>query len=190
MLDELNPCLCVVVCLCDVCLLICLCGWLIVCVRVYVFVCVLAWLFGCLRRCDFVCVFVVSACVFVSVCVCLCVCLFPCLFVCCVCALLLCVCPCLKVCLFEMFLCVLPRITSSQCNDIAQRITQRINEYPFSNNISQSINVTVSIGIAHSTADNCTAYSLYTQAEYALNEFKRLGKNKVTTYYESKNMSV
>ena len=84
----------------------------------------------------------------------------------------------------DVFLCVLPRITKNQSIEIAQRINQQINKYSFMHSLGKSVNVTASIGVANAIANNCSAYSLYVQAEQALKESKRLGVNKVTMHFK------
>jgi diguanylate cyclase (GGDEF)-like protein len=88
----------------------------------------------------------------------------------------------------EEFFCVLPRISKRQCTEVAQRIVNCINQHTFITQQGKAINVTVSIGIANAKSGCCDSDSLYAQADHALYESKRLGKNRVTTYYEDESI--
>jgi len=89
----------------------------------------------------------------------------------------------------EEFLCVLPRIDAVQCLHIAQRFVNKVNAYEFlasdtdDNNLR--VNVTVSIGIATTSANTYNSSDLYVQADKALYHAKYNGKNRAIQYQDS-----
>lgn len=86
----------------------------------------------------------------------------------------------------EEFLCVLPRIDTVQCMLIARRFVKSVNSYDFviknKDTEKQSVSITVSIGIATTSADVDDARQLYDQADKALNQAKKNGTNCVMQY--------
>ncbi len=93
----------------------------------------------------------------------------------------------------EEFLCALTRIDAKQCLRIAKRLLKNINQHSFEvhsecENTSVKVNVTVSLGIAHTsiaddTENNCVnSATLYSHADKALYYAKDLGKNNVVEY--------
>ena len=93
----------------------------------------------------------------------------------------------------EEFLCVLPRIDAVQCLHIAQRFVNKVNTCEFlasdehDNNVR--VNVTVSIGIATTSASAHSSSELYVQADKALYHAKYNGKNRAIQYQDSMNHS-
>lgn len=81
----------------------------------------------------------------------------------------------------EEFLVVLNRVSPEECLIVAHRLLSAVHEHHF--DVKQSNEpVSISIGIANLTANIETAQQLYAQADAALTESKRTGKNKVTQY--------
>lgn len=77
----------------------------------------------------------------------------------------------------EEFLCVLPRATDEQAENIAERMLAAIARQPFNSQNKNTIKITVSIGIA-SYGTECQSYDvLYDQADKALYQAKVRGKN-------------
>lgn len=93
----------------------------------------------------------------------------------------------------EEFLCVLPRIDAVQCLHIAQRFVNKVNACEFlasdkyDNN--RRVNVTVSIGVATTSANVHSSSELYIQADKALYHAKYNGKNRAIQYQDSMNHS-
>lgn len=82
----------------------------------------------------------------------------------------------------EEFLCVLPRLSANHCQVIAERIKNRVSEYPFETNNGIRVAVSVSIGVARATLTSFDRDTLYMQADQAMYYSKRKGKNRVTYY--------
>jgi len=89
----------------------------------------------------------------------------------------------------EEFLCVLPRIDAVQCLHIAQRFVNKVNACEFlasdADDNNQRVNVTVSIGIATTSANTYSSSDLYVQADKALYHAKYNGKNRAIQYQDS-----
>jgi len=79
----------------------------------------------------------------------------------------------------EEFLVVLTSSTLEQAVDVANRIRSTIEDHEFSYRGAR-IPVTVSLGVATVKADFHSAADLYRDADKALYESKRIGKNRVT----------
>ena len=77
----------------------------------------------------------------------------------------------------EEFLCVLPRTSEIQAEEIAERMLAAIASYSFCHDGKNTINATVSIGIANYSEQHCRYDSLYSQADKALYQAKARGKN-------------
>ncbi len=82
----------------------------------------------------------------------------------------------------EEFFCVLPRTTTQQAVEIAQRIVKTSYSHEFVTSDGECVNISVSVGIASSATDSCDADLLYSRADEALYESKRLGKNRVSVF--------
>lgn len=82
----------------------------------------------------------------------------------------------------EEFLCVLPRIDQKQCVTIAQRLLNNINQHQFCTPDGELFTTSVSIGIARLNDKTIDSDMLYVQADQALYQSKRSGKNCVMTY--------
>ncbi|GHE94971.1 tetratricopeptide repeat-containing diguanylate cyclase [Thalassotalea profundi] len=77
----------------------------------------------------------------------------------------------------EEFLCVLPRTSVEQAEEVAQRMIKAIANFPFYYKSGEAIHITTSIGIS-SFGHQCQSYdALYTQADNALYQAKSTGKN-------------
>lgn len=82
----------------------------------------------------------------------------------------------------EEFLCVLPRIEIDQCLAIAKRLLENINQYTFITPNGDPFTTSVSIGIARLNDKVIDSDMLYAQADQALYQSKRSGKNRATLY--------
>ncbi len=85
----------------------------------------------------------------------------------------------------EQFLCVLPRIDSIQCLNIAQRLVKKVHGYEFyvgKGSHKQLVKLTVSIGISTTSVDTINSSDLYLQADKALHNAKTSGKNRALQY--------
>ncbi len=82
----------------------------------------------------------------------------------------------------EEFMCVLPRTTSEQCAQVAERLLNAISEHRFTTEDGEAFSVSISIGIADydSTLEN--AEQLYARADLALYQSKAAGKGRITTF--------
>jgi len=83
------------------------------------------------------------------------------------------------------FLCILPQSDEYQCNTIAERLLDNINEHQFIKSGQQGFNITVSIGFSLSSKNNFDERELYIQADKALSSSKNQGKNCATMYTTS-----
>lgn len=80
----------------------------------------------------------------------------------------------------EEFAAVMPGLSSEQAALVLERVRRAVAEFPFaSGELSQPINLTVSIGVATFPDDGSTPAVLIARADEALYEAKRLGKNRV-----------
>lgn len=79
----------------------------------------------------------------------------------------------------EEFIVVLTNSTSQQAADVAERIRKRIEQYEFLYD-GKKIAVTVSLGVASIQKEFHLGADIYKEADKALYESKRSGKNKVT----------
>lgn len=86
----------------------------------------------------------------------------------------------------EEFLCVLPRIDSNQSLVVAQRLLDNIAKYKFITPSGEPFSTTVSIGIARLSEHVIDSDMLYAQADQALYQSKRAGKNRVTVFKQKK----
>lgn len=82
----------------------------------------------------------------------------------------------------EEFLCVLPRTTSEQCAQVAERLLEAIAEHRFSTPEGEEFSVSISIGIADFDNSLKNADQLYTRADRALYQSKATGKGRITTF--------
>lgn len=86
----------------------------------------------------------------------------------------------------EEFLCVLPRIDSTQCLHIAQRLVKKVQDHEFfvgsKGPNKKQVNITISIGISTTSADTINSSDLYLQADKALYHAKASGKNRAVKY--------
>ena len=81
----------------------------------------------------------------------------------------------------EEFLCLLPRTTPKQSEDVAQRLLEAIRNKPHQLPSGETIAVTVSIGLCHQSQET-DAKTLYHQADLALYQSKESGKDKLSIY--------
>ncbi|HEY8279541.1 MAG TPA: GGDEF domain-containing protein [Bdellovibrionota bacterium] len=79
----------------------------------------------------------------------------------------------------EEFIVVLTNSAADQAADVAERIRKRIEGHEFTYD-NQKISVTVSLGVASIRKDFHLGADIYKEADKALYESKRNGKNKVT----------
>ena len=79
----------------------------------------------------------------------------------------------------EEFLIVLPNSSAEKAADVAERIRKKIESYQFVYN-GQKIPVTISLGVTSIRKEFHEGSDLYKEADKALYESKRTGKNKVT----------
>ncbi len=82
----------------------------------------------------------------------------------------------------EEFLCLLPRIDSKTCLAIAQRMSENIEQYAFTDDRGEAFFVTVSIGISTTSSEIKSTADLFLQADKALYYSKENGKNKITFF--------
>ena len=88
----------------------------------------------------------------------------------------------------EQFLCILPRIDSSQCLHVAQRLVRKIHDNEFligGGNHKQQVKVTVSIGTSTTSLDFINSLDLYVEADKALYHAKMNGKNRAVQYQKT-----
>ena len=84
----------------------------------------------------------------------------------------------------EEYFCVLPRTNVKQCLQVAVRMLKSIRSYNFETADNKSFSDTVSIGIATLSESCVNGSALYAQADKALYQSKKEGKNKVTVFIE------
>ena len=86
----------------------------------------------------------------------------------------------------EEFLCVLPRLDTMQCLQIARRLVKNVNSCDFIINPHASekktMNITISAGVATTSAEVDDSAQLYLQADKALYQAKNNGKNCAVQY--------
>lgn len=82
----------------------------------------------------------------------------------------------------EEFLCVLPRVDSAKSLAIAERMRKYIAEHKFVTADNDTVQVTVSIGVARTNLECFDRETLYGQVDTALYQSKHSGKNKVTNF--------
>ncbi len=82
----------------------------------------------------------------------------------------------------EEFLCVLPRTTSAQCNQVAERLLEAIAGHRFTTGEGETFSVSISIGIADFDGALRNAEQLYARADRALYQSKSAGKGRITTF--------
>lgn len=84
----------------------------------------------------------------------------------------------------EEFVVVLPGTTAQIGLKIAERLRQKVAEWPF-----DQVSVTVSIGVS-SKKPGMNAQSVFEQADTALYQAKQMGRNKVQSFVDSSEVSV
>ncbi len=84
----------------------------------------------------------------------------------------------------EEFLCVLPRLSVEQCDIIVNRIRENINQHVFTTDQNESVNITVSMGVASINEHCLDTVSLYAHVDKALYQAKNSGKNCVVHYQQ------
>lgn len=84
----------------------------------------------------------------------------------------------------EEFLCILPRINESKCWLIAERILENVSKHLFVTEYNQEVRVTVSIGFSNLIGGKDDSRVLYAQADQALYDSKKQGKNCVNMFSE------
>lgn len=77
----------------------------------------------------------------------------------------------------EEFLCVLPRTSVEQAQEISNRLLKAISKHNFQFDTNKAINITISIGIACYSQSSQSYNEIYTQADKALYLAKSQGKN-------------
>lgn len=82
----------------------------------------------------------------------------------------------------EEFLCVLPRTSIEESEVIAERIREGVEHHRFYSEDGQLLEVTLSFGIASVTEQTHDAKTLYSQADKALYQAKKAGKNRVALF--------
>ena len=82
----------------------------------------------------------------------------------------------------EEFLCVLPRTTSEQCAQVAERLLRAIRSEKFVTDDGREFSVSISIGIADYDTSIETADQLYIRADRALYQSKAAGKGRITSW--------
>jgi diguanylate cyclase (GGDEF)-like protein len=87
----------------------------------------------------------------------------------------------------EEFIVMLPRVPHEMAIKIALQIQMRIDDSPFSVK-SQTMPVTVSVGVASHTDETSTLNDIIKNADSALYHAKKTGKNKVVSYEELGNL--
>jgi len=80
----------------------------------------------------------------------------------------------------EEFIFILPRTSITDSTQIAEKIISRIAQHPFQLPNHKSINITASIGLSHGNHHTSDVKSLYHDADLALYESKKNGKNRYT----------
>jgi diguanylate cyclase (GGDEF)-like protein len=83
----------------------------------------------------------------------------------------------------EEFLCVLPRATSEQCAQVAERLLRAINSETFTAEDGRRFTVSISIGIADYDPSIENADQLYSRADRALYKSKAAGKGRITAFH-------
>ncbi len=85
----------------------------------------------------------------------------------------------------EEFLCVLPRTTSEQCAQVAERLLAAIANHRFKTAEGEEFSVSISIGIADYDSALKNADQLYARADRALYQSKASGKGRITAFTPS-----
>ena len=83
----------------------------------------------------------------------------------------------------EEFLCVLPRATAAQGEQVAQRLLQAISAEVFTGRDGSTFSTSISIGIANYDDSVKNADQLYSMADTAMYQSKAEGKNRITSYH-------
>ena len=90
----------------------------------------------------------------------------------------------------EEFMVLLPVTSPEAALDVAEKIRQRVSQTPHSLNTTESIYISVSVGVACFAPGKMGSFeSLYAQADRALYEAKRLGRNRVVQSGECAGLS-
>lgn len=84
----------------------------------------------------------------------------------------------------EEFLCVLPRTSVTQAREISTRLLKSVSEYSFQYKPDETIQITISIGIAFYSKTNQTCNEIYAQADENLYQAKSQGKNCIVVSHE------
>lgn len=79
----------------------------------------------------------------------------------------------------EEFICVLPRISAVEAENIAERIRQKIATTRITLNDTITVNRTVSVGIAHVNHNDIDLNTVLARADSAMYEAKKAGRNRV-----------
>jgi two-component system cell cycle response regulator len=82
----------------------------------------------------------------------------------------------------EEFLCVLPRATSEQSLQVAERLKDAISTEVFTCKDGSTFSTSISIGIASYSDSVTSADQLYSMADMAMYKSKKTGKNRITAY--------
>jgi diguanylate cyclase (GGDEF)-like protein len=82
----------------------------------------------------------------------------------------------------EEFLCILPRATAAQSQQVAQRLLDAISAEEFTARDGSVFSTSISIGIANFDASVSSADQLYGMADVAMYHSKKTGKNRITAY--------
>ena len=85
----------------------------------------------------------------------------------------------------EEFLCILPRATAAQSQQVAQRLLDAISAQEFTSKDGSTFTTTISIGIANYDASTDSADQLYSRADSAMYHSKKTGKNRITSHQPS-----
>ena|SRR5437016_3744837 len=79
----------------------------------------------------------------------------------------------------DEFVIVLPRTCASDAVVVAERLRQSIGSRAFRTSWGEQIKATVSVGVACSPEDGCTADELFREADRALYRAKQSGRNQI-----------
>jgi diguanylate cyclase (GGDEF)-like protein len=82
----------------------------------------------------------------------------------------------------EEFLCVLPRTTSEQSMQVAERLLAAMSAETFLDGEGQPFSVSISIGVANYDKSVANVDDLYNRADKALYRAKTAGKGRIATY--------
>ena len=82
----------------------------------------------------------------------------------------------------EEFLCILPRTTLPQCQQVAERLLEAITRETFAAHDGREFSVSISVGVVEYDKSVSNADDLYSRADQALYEAKASGKGRVSAY--------